>query len=179
MAKNHTFLAMLTGAALAGGLMYYLKNSEKPAPCEGDELNPEGESGSWRSTFTIDGEDASEVKEKLVQETTKALGNFKDEAKKLSEEFGASLKKTLAEVKSAVEEAKKTAARKAEEAAEAAEEACQCQKEGEEGECCAEKAKKKIKETAEELKDSAEELKEAVKDSAKDLAEELEEAVKD
>lgn len=187
MAKKHTLLKLLTGAALAGGVAYLMKmNSEKAAEpeVETDDIpKAEPEEGAWRAT--IDGEEVSpeELKERFKEEAVKAFGNFKEDAKVVSEEILAGLKKALGEMKAAVEEAKKAAVERraaeapAEEACECAEEKaeCCCKEAAEKAECCCEEAAEKAEEIKENVQEAAEELKEVVED----VIEEVKEAVKD
>jgi len=199
MAKNHTFLAMLTGAALAGGLAYLMKvNSQKaaePAVDTDDIPEADPEEGSWRATYTVNGKEMSqeEVKEHFKEEASKAFATFKEEAKTVSGEILVGLKKVMADVKAAVEEAQKTAAeRNAAESSEEAEGCCEdkadcCCKDAEKAaECCCEEAAEKAEEVKEACCKKAEEVKEAVcekaaelKEKAEEAAEKLEEVVED
>lgn len=199
MAKNHTFLAMLTGAALAGGLAYLMKvNSQKaaePAIDTDDIPEADPEEGSWRATYTVNGKEMSqeEVKEHFKEEASKAFATFKEEAKTVSGEILVGLKKVMADVKAAVEEAQKTAAeRNATESSEEAEGCCEdkadcCCKDAEKAaECCCEEAAEKAEEVKEavcekaaELKEKAEEAADSLKEVVEDVIEEVKEKVED
>ena len=168
MAKKSTLWAMLTGAALAGGVIYLKKLSEQQQAAAEDvdvsdipDAEPE-ETPSWRATYTIDGEEmtSEEVKERFKEEAGKAMSNFKADAKVVSEELLVGLKKAITEMKAAVEEAKKAAAERR--AAEPEADACECAEKA--AECCCEKAK----ETAEEVKEAVENAVEEIKDAVKD-----------
>ena len=116
MAKNHTLLAMLTGAALAGGLAYLMKlNKEQAAePAVDTDDIPEADpaEGTWRTVEAEGGEEPSpeEIKARLKEEAAKAFDSFKEDAKVVSGELLEGLKKAAAEMRVAVEEAKKAAA---------------------------------------------------------------------
>ena len=182
MAKKSALLAMLTGAALAGGIVYFKKLSEQQkAAAEGVDVDlndiPEtepDEEPNWRATYTIDGEEltSEQVRERFKEEAGKAVSNFKADAKVVSEELLVGLKKAVAEMKAAVEEAKKAAGeRRAAEPAEDATECC-CEKAEEAAECCKEKAE----EAACCCKEKAEEVKEEVKEAVDKALEEVKEA---
>ena len=185
MAKKHPLFTLLTGAALAGGLAYLMKkNNEKaaePAVDADDIPAAEPEEGAWR--VKMDGEEMSseEVKERIKEEATKAFGNFKEEAKAVSGEILAGLKKVLGEVKTYVEEAKKQSAGSC---AEEAGENCECAEET--SECCCEKpaeaaegAKECCCAKAEEIKEAAQEAADEMKEVVEDVIEEVKEAIKD
>ncbi len=188
MAKKSTLWAMLTGAALAGGVMYLKKLSEQQqAAAEGvdADLNdiPEAESEEapeWRATYTIDGEEltSDEVKERFKEEAGKAMSNFKADAKVISEELLVGLKKAITEMKAAVEEAKKAAAERR--AAEPEADACECAEKA--AECCCEKAeevKEDLEKAAECCCEKAKEAAEDVKEAVENVVEEIKDAVKD
>lgn len=171
--KNHTLLAMLAGAALAGGFLYMKKlNEEKaaaPAP-EGDvpeTENPEADYG-WKATFTDeDGKEVSaeEATAELKEEATKVLNEFKETAKAAGAELLAGLKKAYEEMKVAVADAQKVAAERRAEMAEETEDL--------------DEALENVKEAAEE---KIEEVKEAVEDVKEDVAaafEDVKEAVEE
>ena len=172
--KNHTLLAMLAGAALAGGFLYAKKlNEEKaaePVP-EGEGTAPEGEKPEadygWKATFTDEnGEQVSadEATAEFKEEAVKALNEFKETAKVAGAEILAGLKKAFEEMKVAVADAQQAAA---ERRAQMAEEADKC-------EACED-----IDEALEEVKDTAEDVKEEVEDKAEDIKEEVEDKVED
>ena len=121
MGKTNTLIAMIAGAAICYGVMHLSKQSEtESAPAAeplDDELKDlkkeiEPENGSWRPSYTINGESVSaeEMKEKIREETAKAVENFRSDAKVVSEEILTGLKKAVADMKEAVEGARKAAA---------------------------------------------------------------------
>jgi hypothetical protein len=181
MAKKHTLLKLLTGAALAGGLVYLAKkNNENAAePAVDTEGIPEAEpeEGAWR--IKIDGEEmsAEEIKERFKEEATKAFGTFKEDAKVVSEEILVGLKKAVEEVKAAVEEAKKAAAERRAAGAEEAKEACEDAEKA--AECCCKKAAEKAEEIRECCCEKAEELKEVVEDVIEEVKEDIEQIKED
>ncbi len=186
MAKNNALFAMLTGAALAGGILYLKKLGEKQQAAAdevdvdtGDLPGEESEgNGGWRATYTVDGEEVSaeEVRARFKEEAGKAVNSFKEDAKVVSEEILIGLKKALAEMKTAVEEAKKATAER--HAAEAAADEGECCCKDEEKDCCC-KAEEKVKEAACCCKEKAEEAVEEVKETVEKVVEEIKDAVKD
>ena len=186
MAKKSTLWAMLTGAALAGGVIYLKKLSEQQQAAAEDvdvsdipDTEPE-ETPSWRATYTIDGEEmtSEEVKERFKEEAGKAMSNFKADAKVVSEELLVGLKKAITEMKAAVEEAKKAAAERR--AAEPEADACECAEKA--AECCCEKAeevKEDLEKAAECCCEKAKEAAEEVKEAVENVVEEIKDAVKD
>ena len=181
--KNHTLLAMLAGAALAGGFLYAKKlNEEKAAPApEGEGAAPDGENPEneygWKATFTDEsGETVSseEAVAEFKEEAAKALNEFKETAKAASAGIVTGFKKAFEEMKAAVADAEQAAEERRAEAAEEAEgEPCCEVKEG----CC-----EAAEEAATEAKEAAEDACEAVEEKAEDIqeaAEELKEAAED
>ena len=159
MGKHNTLAAMIAGAAMAGGLIYLKKMSEKQQTAEEsldaelDELKRSADDEhSWKATYTIDGEelDAEEIRARFKDEAAKAMERFREDAKNASEDILTGLKKALADVKEAVEGAKKAAAeRKA-----AANEEEPVDAAFEEFKDAVEDVKEEIRDTVEEVKDS-------------------------
>ncbi len=160
MGKSNTLAAMIAGAAMAGGLIYLKKMSEKQQKTAAESLDAElddlkrsaEEDHSWKATYTIDGEelDTEEIKARFKEEASKAMEHFREDAKNASEDILAGLKKALADVKEAVEGAKKAAAeRKA-----AANEEEPVDAAFEEFKDAVEDVKEEIRDTVEEVKDS-------------------------
>ena len=118
--KKHTLLAMLAGAALAGGFLYAKKlNEEKaaaPVP-EGEGSTPEGENPQtdygWKATYTdAEGNETSAEEEaaELKEEAAKTLNELKENAKVVGAEILAGLKKAFEDMKVAVADAQQAAA---------------------------------------------------------------------
>ena len=181
--KNHTLLAMLAGAALAGGFLYMKKLNEQaaePAP-EGegtpDAENP-GTDYGWKATFTDEnGEEVSadEATAELKEEAVKALNEFKETAKAAGAEILTGLKKAYEEMKAAVAEAQQAAA---ERRAEMAEEGETCEDVDE----ALEDVKEAVEDAFQDAKDAFEDVKEAAEEKvedAKDAFEEVKEAVEE
>ena len=169
MGKVGTLLAMAAGAAICYGVMNLKKQSaSQPEPAAeplDDELNElkkdaAGEDASWRASYTINGESVSaeEMKEKIREETSKAVENFRSDAKVVSEEILTGLKKAVADMKVAVDGARKAASERR--AGQGETKNIECCDSMTDGECCCEG----MKNAAENIKEKAEEIAQDVKD---------------
>ena len=177
--KNHTLLAMLAGAALAGGFLYMKKLNEQSAEPAPEGAAPDGEDAGtdygWKATFTDEtGKEipADEATAELKQEAAKALNEFKETAKAAGAELLTGLKKAYEEMKAAVADAQTAAA---ERRAEMAEEGETCEAVDE----ALEEAKEDVKEAFEDVKEACCEKAEEVKEAAEEAVEEIKEKVEE
>ena len=174
--KNHTLLAMLAGAALAGGFLYMRKLNEQAAdPAPEGEGTPEGENPSadygWKATFTDEsGKEipADEAAAEFKEEAAKALNEFKETAKVAGAELLTGLKKAFEEMKVAVADAQVAAA---ERRAQMAEEGETCEAVDE----ALEDAKEAFEEAGEDIKEAFEDVKEACCEKVEEACETVEE----
>ncbi len=179
--KTHTLLAMLAGAALAGGYLYAKKmNEEKAAVPEGEGSAPEGGDEprtdyGWNATYTDeDGNEISpeEANAELKEEAAKAPNDFKENAKAVGGEILTGMKKAYEDMKTAIADAQQAAADRRAKMNDDAEE-CDCG-----GSCCCEAAKD-ADEAAEEIKETIEEKLDDVSDAFEDIKEEVSEKIVD
>ena len=184
--KNHTLLAMLAGAALAGGFLYMKKLNEQSAEPAPEGAAPDGEDAGtdygWKATFTDEtGKEipADEATAELKQEAAKALNEFKETAKAAGAELLTGLKKAYEEMKAAVADAQTAAAERRAEMAEEGE-TCEAVDEAlEETKEAFEEAKEDVKEAFEDVKEACCEKAEEVKEAAEEAVEEIKEKVEE
>ena len=188
--KNGTLLAMLAGAALAGGFLYLKKLneqpeaepvSEKPGPDEAEQAAAEY---GWKATFTDEnGKEttADEATAELKEEAVKVLSEFKETAKAAGTEILAGLKKAYEDMKVAVNDAQQAAAeRRAQEAEEAPADPVESAQEAvddalDKVRSAMDKAEKTAEEVLEGVEEKVEDVKDAVEEKAEDAAEAFEE----
>ncbi len=177
MAKGRTLFALLSGAALAGGILYLKSLNEKKDP----EMAPEGEApedAGWKATFTDDnGEEISpeEIRAKFKEDATKAFADFKDDAKVVTDEILIGLQKAVADMKEAIAEAKKAAEARRSTLTEDAEETCESAEEA--AKEAFEEAAEKFEEVREAAEEKAEEFAEEAAEKVEEFAEKVEEAI--
>lgn len=184
--KNHTLLAMLAGAALAGGYLYMKKMNEQgaaePAPAAEPDAEEPGTDYGWKATFTDEnGEQVSadDAAAEFKEEAAKVLNEFKETAKVAGAELLAGLKKAYEEMKVAVADAQQAAAERRAQMAEEGE-TCEAVDEAlEDAKEAFEEAKEDIKDAFEEVKEAAEEKVEEAKDAFEDVKEAAEEKIEE
>ena len=197
MAKGKTLLAMLAGAALAGGYLYAKKlNEENAAAPEtaGDGFAPEDEAEKtaadygWKATYTDpEGNEvnAEEATAEFKEEAVKALNEFKESAKVVGGEILVGLKKAYEDMKVAVADAQQAAAelraqKEAEvEAAEAADPVEAGEKVEEAADEVADAVAEKVEKAEECCCGKAEEVKEAVEEKVEEVTESVADAFED
>ena len=183
MAKKNTLLAMLAGAALAGGFLYMKKlNEQAAAPAPEGEGAPEGENPSadygWKATFTDEtGKEipADDAAAEFKEEAVKALNEFKETAKVAGAEILTGLKKAFEEMKVAVADAQAAAAERRTQMAEEGE-TCEAVDEAlEDAKEAFEEAKEDVEEAFEDAKEAFEDVKEACCEKVEEACEAVEE----
>ena len=95
MAKGR-LLALLSGAALAGGIIYLKNHAEILNPAPAAEGEPEGEpaDAAWKAAEPEGGEEVSaeEMTERFKEDAAKAFAEFKGDAKAVTDEILVGLK---------------------------------------------------------------------------------------